>query len=85
MFDSRIDKKIRKELKANIITNLEDIIEKSKIYQKDRKDIKNHSFANTFDRRKCIVSYKKVNYKVMFDIGKKDGINTLYGIEHIKK
>ena len=85
LFDSRIDKKIRKELKANIIINLEDIINNSNLYQKDRIDKKNHDFANTFDRRKSIIIYKEVKYKIMFDIGKKDGISTLYGIESIKK
>ena len=84
-FDSRIDKNIRKELKANIIANLKEIIENSVIYQKDREDTKNHIFANTFDRRKSIIDYKGQKYKIMFEIGKKDGKNTLYGVEHIKK
>lgn len=72
-------------MKANIIVNLKEIIENSMLYQKDRIDAKSHEFADTFDRRKSIIIYKDVKYKIMFDIGKKNGTNTLYGIESIKK
>ena len=84
-FNKKTDKNLKVELKANIISNLKDVIENSKITQKDRMDTKNHVFANTFDRRKSIISYKNQRYEIMFEVGKKDGINTLYGIEHIKK
>ena len=47
--------------------------------------MKNHTFADTFDRRKCIIEYKKQKYIIMFEIGKKEHINTLYGIESIDK
>ena len=85
LFDRYIEKNIRKELKANIIVNLKEIIENSMLYQKDRIDTKSYEFADTFDRRKSIIIYKDVKYKIMFDIGKKNGTNTLYGIESIKK
>ena len=84
-FNRNIDKKIRIELKANIIANIDKIISESKIYQKDRKDTKNHTFADTFDRRKCIIKYKGQKYEIMFEIGKKMKTNTLYGIESIDK
>ena len=84
-FDKRIDANIRNELKANVITNLDNVIANSKIYQADLKDTKNHTFADTFDRRKSIINYKGQNYEVMFEIGKKNGRNTLYSIEKIKK
>lgn len=84
-FERKINSKIRKEIKANIIANLDKIIKISKIYQKDRIDTKGHSFADRFDRRKCLIEYKKVRYEVMFEIGKKDNKNTLYGIESVKK
>lgn len=85
LFDKRIDTSIRDELKTNIIGNLDSIISTSKIYQANLKDTKNHEFADTFDRRISNFKYKNQNYKVMFEIGKKGGINTLYGIENIKK
>ena len=85
LFDRRIEKNIRNELKANIIVNINEIIENSVIYQKNRKDNKDHNFADTFNRRKAIILYKDIKYKIMFEVGKKDGKNTLYGIEHIKK
>ena len=84
-FDQRIDKKIMSELKYNVIGNIQNIVENSKIYQKDLPDKKNHSFADTFDRRKAIFKYKNQYYEVMFEIGKKNNINTLYSIEKIKK
>lgn len=84
-FDKRIDANIRNELKANIITNLDNVIKSSRLYQADRLDTKDHSFADTFDRRKSIITYKGNNYEVMFEIGKKGGRNTLYSIENIKK
>ena len=84
-FDKNISQNIRYEIKANIIGNLESFLSTSQIYQPDRIDTKNHTFANTFDRRKSIVKYKGQNYEVMFDIGKKNGVNTLYGIESVKK
>ena len=85
LYDNRIEKNLRKELKENININLKEVIENSKIYQRNRKDTKQHIFADTFDRRKSIIKYKEIKYKVMFDVGKKEKINTLYGIEHIKK
>lgn len=84
-FDKKIDISIRNELKANIITNLDNIISSSKIYQADRPDTKSHSFANTFDRRKSYFTYKGNGYEVMYSIGKKNGVNTLYSIDNIKK
>ena len=84
-FSKNINAKDRQEIKANIIANLDKIIENSKIYQKDRIDTKNHKFANSFDRRKTFFIYKNTLYEVMFEIGKKDNINTLYSIENIKK
>ena len=85
LFDKRIPTDIRNELKANIIGNLDIVIPTSVIYQADRIDTNNHTFADTFDRRKAIVNYKNQNYEIMFEVGKKDGLNTLYGIENIKK
>ena len=85
LFDSKINRNLRDELKANVITNIEDIVKSSRLYQFDRPDTKNHTFADYFDRRKSVFSYKGQNYEVMFEIGKKNGKNTLYGIEHIKK
>ncbi len=84
-FDKNIPQNIKNEIKANIIGNLDNFLSISQIYQPDRIDTKNHSFADTFDRRKSIVNYKGQNYEVMFEIGKKNGINTLYGIESVKK
>ena len=84
-FDQRIDKKIMNELKYNVIGNIQTIVENSKIYQKNLPDKKDHSFADTFDRRKTIFKYKNQYYEVMFEIGKKNNINTLYSIEKIKK
>lgn len=84
-FNKNIDKDIRFELKANIIGNLENIIKTSRIYQRDRVDTKNHTFADTFDRRKSYIQYKGNRYEVMFEVGKKNGRNTLYSIENIKK
>ena len=83
-FDKHIDITIRDELKANIIGNLDNIIKKSKIYQSNLPDKKNHSFADFFDRRKSIIKYGDKKYEVMFEIGKKDNVNTLYSIENIK-
>jgi len=84
-YDSRIDKSIKTELKANVIGNLSNIIKNSKAYQVDLPDTKNHTFADYFDRRKSIFNYNGQNYIVMFTVGKKKGINTLYSIENIKK
>lgn len=84
-FNKKIDKDIRQELKANIIGNLENVIKISRIYQKNRPDTKDHSFADTFDRRKSLISYKNETYEIMFEIGKKENLNTLYSIENIKK
>ena len=84
-FDQRINKKIMNELKYNVIGNIQTIVENSKIYQKNLPDKKDHSFADTFDRRKTIFKYKNQYYEVMFEIGKKKNINTLYSIEKIKK
>lgn len=83
-FDKRIDKALRFEIKSNIIANFDKIIKVSEIIQGNRKDIKNHSFADTFDRRKALFTYKGKKYEVMFESGKKNDINTLYGIENIK-
>ena len=85
LYDAATNKNIRFEIKANVIANLESVIKNSTLYQKGRKDTKKHTFADCFDRRKCLVEYKGKRYKIMFEIGKKDGVNTLYGIEHIKK
>ena len=84
-FDKRIDTNIRNELKANIIGNLKQVISISGIYQANKQDTKNHTFADTFDRRKALVKYNDQNYEVMFEIGKKNNVNTLYGIENIKR
>ena len=84
-FDKKIAPSLRQELKANVISNLQDVISNSVLYQTNLKDTKNHNFADTFDRRKSIISYKGQNYEVMFEVGKKDGRNTLYGIENIKR
>ena len=84
-FDKRIDTNIRNELKANIIGNLKQVISISEIYQANKQDTKNHTFADTFDRRKALVKYNDQNYEVMFEIGKKNNVNTLYGIENIKR
>ena len=84
-FNKKIDKSIRNELKANIISNLDNIISNSIIYQANRADNKDHSFADTFDRRKSYFKYKGNNYEVMFSVGKKKGVNTLYSIDNIKK
>ena len=84
-FDSRIPKSIRTELKANIIGNLDNILKNSYLYQANLPDSKNHSFADTFDRMKSNFRYEGQNYSVMLEIGKKDGRNTLYSIENIKK
>lgn len=84
-FNKNVPQDIRYELKANIIGNLKNILSTSRIYQKDRIDTKNHSFADTFDRRKSYVKYKGNKYEIMFEIGKKDKRNTLYSIENIKK
>lgn len=84
-FDKRIDVSLRNEIKFNVIANLDYVIKTSRIFQNDLKDTKNHTFADTFDRRKSIIKYKNQNYEVMFEIGKKDGINTLYSIENIKR
>ena len=84
-FDKRIEVNLRNELKANIIGNLDNIVKHSKLYQADKPDTKNHTFADTFDRRRTLVKYNNYNYEVMFEIGKKNNINTLYGIESIKR
>lgn len=84
-FDKKIAPSLRQELKANVISNLQDVISNSVLYQTNLKDTKNHNFADAFDRRKSIISYKGQNYEVMFEVGKKDGRNTLYGIENIKR
>jgi len=84
-FDKRIDASIRNELKANVISNLNNIVSTSKLYQTNRPDTKEHSFADTFDRRKSYFKYKGNNYEVMFSIGKKKSLNTLYSIDNIKK
>lgn len=84
-FEKNINKILQNEIKINIIANIDNILLISEIYQKDRMDTKCHTFANTFDRRKSIIIYKKQKYEVMFEIGKKDGVNTLYGIESVKK
>ena len=84
-FDKRIEVNLRNELKANIIGNLDNIVKNSKLYQADKPDTKNHSFADTFDRRRTLVKYNNHNYEVMFEIGKRNNINTLYGIESIKR
>lgn len=84
-FDKRIEQNIRSELKSNIVANLESVISHSTMYQKDRPDTKDHNFANVFDRRKSMVEYKGQKYEVMFEIGKKNEMNTLYSIENIKK
>ena len=69
----------------NIYSNLEKVVFYSVIIQEGKKDTKNHKFANEFDRRKTIISYNGQKYEVMFEVGRKDEINTLYGIEHIKR
>ncbi len=84
-FDKRIPQNIRYELKANIIGNLDNIIKTSTIKKADILDTKGHDFANTFDRRVSIFNYKGQNYEIMFEVGKKNGLNTLYSIENIKK
>lgn len=84
-FDKRIDKTLRKELKANIIANIEKILEISQITRENREDTKGHAFADRFDRRNSIFNYKGQNYEVMLTIGKKDNVNTLYSIENVKK
>ena len=84
-FNKNVDSNVRTELKANVIANLDKIIQTSKIYQKNRLDTKDHSFADYFDRRKSIFTYKGNNYEVMFSVGKKNGVNTLYSIDNIKK
>lgn len=83
-FDKRIDKTFRNELKSNIIANIDKILKVSQITQANRIDTKNHSFADTFDRRKALIKYKGQQFEVMFETGKKDNISTLYGIENIK-
>lgn len=84
-FDKRIEVNLRNELKANIIGNLDTIINNSKLYQTDKPDIKNRTFADTFDRRKTLVKYNNQNYEVMFEVGKRNNVNTLYGIGNIKR
>ena len=84
-FDKRIDKIFRKELKANIIANIEKILEISQITRENREDTKGHTFADRFDRRNSIFNYKGQNYEVMITIGKKNNVNTLYSIENVKK
>lgn len=84
-FDSKIPKRLRNELKTNIIANLENIISNSVVYKEGSLDRKSHDFADTFDKRRSIVNYNDNNYIVTFNIGKKGGINTLYGIDSIKK
>ena len=84
-FSKNIEIEIRKELKANIIVNLNEIIKESKLYQKNRIDTKEHKFADFFDRRKTVIIYKNHIYEVMFELGKKGNVNTLYSIENVKK
>lgn len=84
-FDKHIDVSLRDELKANVIANLDNIIKNSKIYQSNLPDNKKHTFADFFDRRKSIIEYNSQKYEVMFEIGKKNNINTLYSIENIKR
>lgn len=84
-FDKRISNNIRSELKSNIIANLDSVISNSILYQSDKVDTKNHSFADKFDRRKSLIRYNNQNYEIMFETGKKNNVNTLYGIESIKK
>lgn len=83
-FDKRLPKNIRFEIKANIITNMENFIKVSKITQANRIDTKNHTFADSFDRRKSLVKYKNYRLEVMFETAKKGNTNLLYGIENIK-
>ena len=85
LFSKNIDKNIRQELKINIISKFYEVIWNSIIIKLDKPDTKKHKFADKFDRRKSLVRYKGQNYEIMFEIGKKDGVSTLYGIEHIKK
>lgn len=83
-FDKRIPKNFRNELKANIFNNMKDIVENSNVYKPDTPDIKEHTFADTFDKRKSLFKYKDNNYIITFNVGKKNGRNTLYGIDSIK-
>lgn len=84
-YDKRINKKLKIELKINVIGNIAKILEVSKCIKANMKDTKNHKFADYFDRRECYIKYKEEFYKVIFEIGKRNYINTMYGIENIKK
>lgn len=84
-YSKNIDGKTRIELKANIINNIKEVVENSIIYKANRIDTKGHTFADSFDMRKSLINYKGKNYEVTFNVGKKNGRNTLYGIESVKK